>query len=58
MHYDLASYDPNVAWQQPQFGLYCTPLGEQVGGQPLIFDLREHGPHGLMAGTTGSGKSE
>ena len=35
-------------------------LGEKVGGVPCYLDLHEkyHGPHGLVAGTTGSGKSE
>jgi S-DNA-T family DNA segregation ATPase FtsK/SpoIIIE len=36
------------------------PLGMRHGGRPLELDLRQsgHGPHGLIAGTTGSGKSE
>ena len=35
-------------------------LGIRRGGQPLVLDLSHtgHGPHGLVAGTTGSGKSE
>jgi len=35
-------------------------IGERRGNQPLILDLNHtgHGPHGLVAGTTGSGKSE
>lgn len=35
-------------------------LGEKVGGAPCYLDVHEkyHGPHGLVAGTTGSGKSE
>lgn len=35
-------------------------LGEKVGGTPCYLDVHEkyHGPHGLVAGTTGSGKSE
>lgn len=37
-----------------------TPLGMRHGNRPLVVDLRQsgHGPHGLIAGTTGSGKSE
>ena len=37
-----------------------TPLGMRHGRRPLVVDLRQsgHGPHGLIAGTTGSGKSE
>jgi S-DNA-T family DNA segregation ATPase FtsK/SpoIIIE len=36
------------------------PLGMRHGGRPLIVDLKQSGvgPHGLIAGTTGSGKSE
>ncbi|MDO4634031.1 MAG: type VII secretion protein EssC [Eubacteriales bacterium] len=35
-------------------------LGQKAGGVPCFMDLHEkqHGPHGLVAGTTGSGKSE
>lgn len=35
-------------------------LGQKAGGAPCYLDLHEkyHGPHGLVAGTTGSGKSE
>jgi S-DNA-T family DNA segregation ATPase FtsK/SpoIIIE len=37
-----------------------TTLGIRTGGRPLIINLKQngHGPHGLIAGTTGSGKSE
>lgn len=35
-------------------------VGEKTGGAPCYLDIHEkyHGPHGLVAGTTGSGKSE
>lgn len=35
-------------------------LGQKAGGVPCYLDVHEkyHGPHGLVAGTTGSGKSE
>lgn len=35
-------------------------IGEKTGGAPWYLDIHEkyHGPHGLIAGTTGSGKSE
>ncbi|MCM0761238.1 MULTISPECIES: type VII secretion protein EssC [Sporomusa] len=35
-------------------------IGYKSGNQPLYLDIHEkyHGPHGLVAGTTGSGKSE
>lgn len=37
-----------------------APIGVQVDGKPFELDLHEkaHGPHGLIAGATGSGKSE
>ena len=36
------------------------PIGMRHGNRPLVIDLQQtgHGPHGLIAGTTGSGKSE
>ena len=34
-----------------------APVGQGVTG-PLRLDLRAHGPHALVGGTTGSGKSE
>ncbi len=52
--------DPRVWWgEQPRFGRLTVPIGEKSGG-PLLLDLTDtaHGPHGLVAGTTGSGKSE
>ena len=38
----------------------AAPLGVKAKGQVVYLDLNEkkHGPHGLVAGTTGSGKSE
>ncbi|TCN24100.1 type VII secretion protein EssC [Mesobacillus foraminis] len=37
-----------------------TPIGVDGSGEPFKIDLHEkyHGPHGLIAGMTGSGKSE
>ena len=37
-----------------------VPVGAKAGGELCILDIHEkfHGPHGLVAGTTGSGKSE
>lgn len=37
-----------------------TPVGVDVNGEPFMVDFHEkyHGPHGLIAGMTGSGKSE
>ena len=37
-----------------------APIGIDVAGMPIVLDIHEraHGPHGLIAGSTGSGKSE
>lgn len=41
-----------------------VPIGVREGGKPVYLNIHDkiekkgHGPHGLMAGTTGSGKSE
>ncbi len=34
-----------------------APVGV-AGGEPFVLDLRAHGPHALVGGTTGAGKSE
>lgn len=44
------------AWQQSRGGLNAT-IGEGAG-QPFEIELRADGPHALIAGTTGAGKSE
>ena len=53
--------NPLVRWKEnnPSISLQ-TPIGVDAFGEPFILDLHEnfHGPHGLIAGTTGSGKSE
>ncbi|MBN1872646.1 MAG: zinc-ribbon domain-containing protein [Anaerolineae bacterium] len=58
---NLDHYDVAVSWQhrEPEDSL-LIPIGERIGYQPMILDLKHtgHGPHGLIAGTTGSGKSE
>lgn len=38
----------------------AVPVGVAANGDPFMLDLHEkiHGPHGLVAGMTGSGKSE
>lgn len=35
-----------------------APIGVLETGQPFRLNLNDHGPHGLVAGGTGSGKSE
>ena len=36
----------------------AAPVGVGPGGRPTVVDLVRDGPHALVAGTTGSGKSE
>lgn len=43
-------------WADPPRGL-AAPVGTGPSG-PLTLDLRSDGPHALIAGTTGAGKSE
>ena len=48
-------------WYRNQvFKHIAAPLGVDTSGNLVSLDLHEkfHGPHGLVAGTTGSGKSE
>ena len=48
-------------WQNamPEQGM-AVPIGVRETGEPFLFDIHEkhYGPHGLVAGMTGSGKSE
>src|SRR5215218_2622550 len=48
---------------RPRSRLFRVPVGVTAGGEPLVLDLKEAaeggiGPHGLVVGATGSGKSE
>ncbi len=43
-------------WAAHRIGL-LSPVGATADG-PIVVDLKADGPHGLVAGTTGSGKSE
>jgi S-DNA-T family DNA segregation ATPase FtsK/SpoIIIE len=46
-------------WKAPPFGRLRVPIGVGLNGTVWL-DLNEnaHGPHGIIAGTTGAGKSE
>ncbi|MBW3557328.1 MAG: type VII secretion protein EccCb, partial [Actinobacteria bacterium] len=61
---DISRFDPALAWERPRpFGPLTVPLGSTDSGRPLLLDLQEAavggvGPHGLLVGATGSGKSE
>ncbi|MEU2246873.1 type VII secretion protein EccCa [Streptomyces sp. NPDC019224] len=63
---DLDTFDPEELWAQTgpdSERLLCFPVGFDAQGDPLTLDLKEAahggmGPHGLVIGATGSGKSE
>jgi DNA segregation ATPase FtsK/SpoIIIE, S-DNA-T family len=61
---DLGSFDPSRLWLAPDGeGVLRLPIGQAADGQPVELDLKESaaggmGPHGLVVGATGSGKSE
>jgi S-DNA-T family DNA segregation ATPase FtsK/SpoIIIE len=60
----IEQLDVDEIWQPRSPADFLTiPLGTTSMGQPLVLDLKEAalggmGPHGLMVGATGSGKSE
>jgi DNA segregation ATPase FtsK/SpoIIIE, S-DNA-T family len=61
---DVRGYDPATTWRQrPSPHRLRVPIGLGDGGRPIHLDLEESaqqgmGPHGLVIGATGSGKSE
>lgn len=62
MELDVDSMDLEVRWKEqvevpPSLS---TPVGMRAGDRPLVLNLGQSqaGPHVLIAGTTGSGKSE
>ncbi|BCY11905.1 type VII secretion protein EccCa [Actinoplanes sp. L3-i22] len=61
---DLATLDPTAMWRRPDAAeLLRVPIGITGDGADLVLDLKESaqggvGPHGLLVGATGSGKSE
>jgi S-DNA-T family DNA segregation ATPase FtsK/SpoIIIE len=56
--------EPERLWQHPdREELLRTPIGVGEDGSPIVLDVKEAaeggmGPHGLIVGATGSGKSE
>lgn len=53
--------DCGVRWKRSNIRQRLkVPIGAGVGGALVFLDVHEkfHGPHGLIAGTTGAGKSE
>ena len=61
---DAAAVDPRVTWRpRPNRDRLRVPLGVGPDGDVVELDLKESaqdgmGPHGLLIGATGSGKSE
>ncbi|WP_166389353.1 type VII secretion protein EccCa [Nocardioides ochotonae] len=61
---DLRVLDPGTSWRpRPAPDRLRVPIGTAEDGRPLHLDLKESarggmGPHGLVIGATGSGKSE
>ncbi|MEP9362615.1 type VII secretion protein EccCa [Nocardioides sp. CN2-186] len=61
---DVRSFDPELAWRpRPARDRLRVPIGLGEGGSLVHLDIKESaqqgmGPHGLVIGATGSGKSE
>ena len=60
---DLLEVEVTQGWQRGASSLLRTPIGTGSGGSTVVLDLKETaqggmGPHGMLVGATGSGKSE
>ncbi|WP_145882072.1 type VII secretion protein EccCa [Streptomyces sp. BK340] len=61
---DLLAHDVQKAWtERPAPERLRVPLGVAADGSPVALDIKESaqggmGPHGMLIGATGSGKSE
>lgn len=54
---ELSSYSIAANWQRRDSGCLSVKLGESAEGS-IAIDLVNDGPHAVVVGTTGSGKSE
>lgn len=62
LHHALDTEDVDADWVLSQWSIdrghsLPGPMGMSANG-PLVLDLVHHGPHGLIGGTSGAGKSE
>ncbi|MGH3875036.1 MAG: type VII secretion protein EccCb [Pseudonocardiaceae bacterium] len=60
---DVGTLEPATFWRPTDTPQLRVPIGMTPEGQPLHLDVKESarggmGPHGLVVGATGSGKSE
>lgn len=58
---ELRELNVEDRWRKSRtYNTLRVPIGQKAGGELCCLDVHEkfHGPHGLVAGTTGSGKSE
>ncbi|HVB23292.1 MAG TPA: FtsK/SpoIIIE domain-containing protein [Ktedonobacteraceae bacterium] len=69
---DIGSYNPSLLWSDATWRTVVTagkqraitrpllriPIGQKIGDEIQYLDLLKDGPHGLLIGQTGSGKSE
>lgn len=58
---DICNVDMADYWERScNYQSMAVPIGVRANGETFYFDIHEkmHGPHGLVAGMTGSGKSE
>jgi len=58
-----SSIDLDLSWRRAEVSLLRAPVGVDAGGEQVELDLKEvaqggMGPHGMLIGATGSGKSE
>ncbi len=53
-----STVDVAEAWQRRPTNLLSVSVGSDDRGAPINLGFRTDGPHGMIAGTTGSGKSE